>query len=534
MTYLFIEALKNKTFGNLNQAGYLFNKYSKVDSTCSACYFEISKIYLQAGEINNAIIYGKKCYKIDSLNYWYIKNYAELLRINKNYELAYELYIKIVKNFDGNIEDRFSLGSICLSLNKKDEGLTIFNSLEKEYGISEKISIEKYKFFINNRKYNDAYKILDQLIKLFPDSSYLYGLMAELYANMNKINDSKIYFDKYIKKDSLNANALYVYGKYLISIDDTLIGYRIIDNIFSNAYIKLNDKFIIIRKLIIESKNDKKHSNFYNNEIIKLSEIYDSIPLMNELACDYYESTNEIGKALKYSKELINDYPNSEIYWERYFFYLNILKSYDTIIYYSNSLLKQFNNKPFLFLISGVAYFQRNRFDDANLFFKSGLEISGDNEELRYQFINFLAESYYKINKIDSAYYYFDLAVENDAADITLFNNYAYYLAENNNRLIKALELSRLTLIKFPKSSTFLDTYAWICYKMKNYNEAYNYIKLAYKYSNKKNSEIIDHYGDILFCNGYKIKARNMWLKALKITDNKTKIESKIKQFSCQ
>ena len=92
LTYLYIEAIKNKTFGNIQQAGYLFNKYNKVDTTCFSCLYEISKIYLQSGDYNGALYFAYKSFYSDTSNYWYAKNYADILIIIERYKESLNVY----------------------------------------------------------------------------------------------------------------------------------------------------------------------------------------------------------------------------------------------------------------------------------------------------------------------------------------------------------------------------------------------------------------------------------------------------------
>ena len=65
-----------------------------------------------------------------------------------------------------------------------------------------------------------------------------------------------------------------------------------------------------------------------------------------------------------------------------------------------------------------------------------------------------------------------------------------------------------------PENGTYLDTYAWIFFVQGNYTLAKIYIENALANDTTKSTELIDHYGDILFMSGDKEKALEQWKKA--------------------
>ena len=57
-----------------------------------------------------------------------------------------------------------------------------------------------------------------------------------------------------------------------------------------------------------------------------------------------------------------------------------------------------------------------------------------------------------------------------------VLNNYSYYLAERGEKLPVALKWSYEGNKNNPENSTFLDTYAWVLFKMERYEEAEKFI----------------------------------------------------------
>ena len=94
-----------------------------------------------------------------------------------------------------------------------------------------------------------------------------------------------------------------------------------------------------------------------------------------------------------------------------------------------------------------------------------------DNEILESEFYQQIGDAYYGQKKFNEAFYNFDKSLEINEK-IQFFNNFSYYLAVQNMSLEKAERLILKALQFLPDSYTFIDTYGWVLFKMKKYDEA--------------------------------------------------------------
>ena len=70
--------------------------------------------------------------------------------------------------------------------------------------------------------------------------------------------------------------------------------------------------------------------------------------------------------------------------------------------------------------------------------------------------------------------------------NVQVLNNYAYYLSLREENLERAEEMSKKTIEMFPEEANYLDTYAWILYKMKKYEQAKSWMQKAIDISESK------------------------------------------------
>jgi tetratricopeptide (TPR) repeat protein len=136
-------------------------------------------------------------------------------------------------------------------------------------------------------------------------------------------------------------------------------------------------------------------------------------------------------------------------------------------------------------------------------------------------------------NDTASSYKVYEQSLYLNPDNALTLNNYAYFMASNSDDsdLNKCLELSQRAISIEPNNGTYLDTYAYILFKQKAYDRAKLYQEMAIEKmesSESENSELYDHYGDILFmCHEYE-KAVEAWQKALELDPNNELIQRKV------
>ncbi len=115
-----------------------------------------------------------------------------------------------------------------------------------------------------------------------------------------------------------------------------------------------------------------------------------------------------------------------------------------------------------------------------------------------------------------------------DSNNTVALNNYSYYLSERNERLDQALIMSAKSNKLEPNQATYLDTYAWIYYKLERYEEAKTWMEKAIVYGGSGSGVILEHLGDIHFKLGDIDEAIKFWKKAREVGGASEFLEKKI------
>ena len=111
-----------------------------------------------------------------------------------------------------------------------------------------------------------------------------------------------------------------------------------------------------------------------------------------------------------------------------------------------------------------------------------------------------------------------------------VLNNWAYFLALEGRDLERALAMSTRVQELTDKNPTYMDTQAWILFRMGRYEEARPILRQAIALDGHRSMELLVHYGDVLHALGEQYLAETYWKRALDKGYDKAEIERRLAQ----
>lgn len=178
---------------------------------------------------------------------------------------------------------------------------------------------------------------------------------------------------------------------------------------------------------------------------------------------------------------------------------------------------------------SAIIYNLKNESDKAMEILDQGIAAVSGNEGLA-QLYSLKGQFHHTMGMMDETFNDYDSALLYNPDEVGVLNNYAYFLSLQDRELDKALKMSARTLEKEPLNATYLDTYAWILFRMQRYEEALSLLEKALRYLDQDNPEIYEHYGDALYMCGEKEKALENWHRAVQLNSESKTIDRKIRE----
>ncbi|MFL5730518.1 MAG: tetratricopeptide repeat protein [Cytophagaceae bacterium] len=518
----FVEGMKFYVNGSYAEALTHFESaYKRTPDNAGICYM-IGKIHYKANNYQQALHYSQKALKLDSKNPYYYQQLAEVYEKQQNYTEAAKTLKKLITEVPVNEDYYFELADLYLFEKDYEEALKIFSKIESTFGKSPEVCYRKQQIYIQMGKLDLAVAEGQALINTFPDEPEYKLRLAEMLFTNNKTDEALSLVQEVIKEDPENPYAHYILSSIYKSKKENALSNAELDYVFKNPDMDLDIKLDLLQELTRSSSEEDKKS------AVRLAE-YMLKAHPNEAKA--YSSYGDLLLMEGNKEQALNQYllakkidGNNFALWTQIINLDIELNKPDSLIRHSEQALELFPNQSTLWLYNGTGYYQKKNYARALESYEEGKKLSAANPEIQLEFNLRLADTYHEIKEYKKSDEAFDAVLKADPNNEHALNNYSYFLSLRNEKLELAKEMSG-RLIKRSPDPSYLDTYAWVLYKLKEYEEAKKYLEMALK---TNNGTIIEHYGDVLYKLGQTEQAVQEWKKAKAAGETSEYIDKKI------
>ncbi len=528
--YLFVEAMKQKMFGDAQKAIQLLSSCLDIDPKSSAAMYELANIHAANNDFTSASLLLEKAISLNPENVWYKRLLAQIYQQTRRFADAVTIYNDLLKDDPDNIEMLYTKAILQSNAQQFADAIATYNVMEKETGINEQISVAKQQLYIQLGETDKAFNEIKRLINFNPDEPKYYGLLADLYMNQGDTVKALENYNKILEMDPDNGFVHFSLANYYISTGDIEKSYEETKKGFSSNGIDIKQKLQLY--VLLTSNRDKSLlTPEKEDELIQI--LLKKHPDEYMVYAIYAESLikqQKLAEARAALKKALNLHSNDYQLWEHLMFLDNDLQKWNELYDDSKKVVELFPNQPQGYLLHAVACIQLEKYKETVTIIDEGIDFIVDNQPLKGQFFMLKGEAVYKLNKKEEAFKLFDKAVQLDPQNYIAMNNYAYYLSLDGGDLNKAEKMSGKVVEHFPNNATYLDTYAWVLFKKGEYSLAKFYMESAIKNDSENNATLLEHYGDILFKAGQPNDAVKFWKKAKNNGGNSKILLRKIKE----
>jgi len=528
--YYFLEANRKKILGDLNGALALYYQCLEIYPESAAAMSEISIINEVIKNYDTAIKYALSATEKDSHNKWYKINLAKLYLITKDYNNAIKVYEDLYENNKSDLEIPYNLAALYSHMNNYKKAIELYDNIEKTAGVNENLSIAKQQLYLNLGNKTKAYEEINKLIKHYPNEPRYYGIIAEMYTNDNLFLKAEENYNKLFDLDSTNVLGLLSVVDFYRKKMDYDNAFNTIKKIIDDEKVEFNQKVLLFASFL----NNQSEFSIYNQQIeshlFQLKNRYPDKKEVYTLYADYLIKMNLFDDAQVEIEYILDNFNGNIIIWEQLLSIYSYKNDFNNLYTKSNVAIDSFPEHSLFYLFNGLSANQIDKSEEATTILKKGLKTIKNNPELELDFYTNLGEAYYNIQGYKQSDYYFELVLKKEPDNLYVINNYSYYLSLREEKLEYAERISKKTIIAEPNNSTYLDTYAWILFKLKRYQDALFYIKSAFENGGAESQVIVEHYGDIQFGIGNVEAALELWKLSNEMGNNSEGLLKKIKE----
>lgn len=172
--------------------------------------------------------------------------------------------------------------------------------------------------------------------------------------------------------------------------------------------------------------------------------------------------------------------------------------------------------------LSGVAYSQEKDYTNALQHFTAAEVIArnGDPKRLTDEFYFQLGATCERAGRYEQAEKYFLKSLDLAPDSPETLNYLGYMWADHDEKLERARDLIARAVKADPKNAAYLDSMAWVLYKLQQPKPALDYALKAIRFSEEEDATLYDHLGDIYSALHLNDKARQAWSKSLSLEAN--------------
>ncbi len=526
--YWFVEAVKLKLMGNGGEALKLFEQCLKINPENSASYYQIAQIVMANGDINSGKKYLRKAIALEPGNLWYLMMLAGTYYQEQKLDSAIIYYEQAV-NYHPEKEDmKLTLGNLYSENKKYDKANIIFESLDKKYGINESSTVGAIKNLMWAERYDEALEKALMLLKEYPDEILLNGLLAEIYRGKGEPKKAMEVYNRLLERNPDNPETQLSLCDFLINENKYEELFMLLNTVILNDKILRENKISLFARLIGINDVVTANSQKLQLALMVLEAEYKNDNIIQLLRPELMAQEKKYSEAAARLEEIIEVQPENYFAWEKLLLIYLDAGEYKKLEEKGKVCAAKFNRSFLAKILYATAATENKNYETALNELKKGDILAGENKEMSLQVLSLRADIYYRMKDFEKAFKTFDEALKANNDDITVLNNYAYYLAEQNLRL-KEAEIMAGKVIEMEKNNnTYLDTYGWVLYKRGKVKDAEKIFEEIIKSSKDPDAEYFEHYGYILKKRKNCQKAIINWKFALELDSTKTNLKKEI------
>jgi tetratricopeptide (TPR) repeat protein len=522
--YVYVEALKQKLMGNGGDALKYLEECVRLNPSSDAAYYQMAQILIARGDIKNGKKFLTKALSLDNENIWYLTMLAGLYYQEKNIDSAIVYYERAVNYFPEKENLQLALGNLYSENQNYDKANSIFESFDKKYGVNEKSTISEIRNLIAEEKYDAALNKTIELRDEFPDEILYNGLLADIYKFKGDKQKAREVYNELLERNPDNPQVQ-------LSICDFLIGEKNYEELFTlltavvmNNNVERESKISLMARIIEIPDLGKEWEDKLSISLMVLEANYSEDNIVPLLRPELMIRQNRLTEASARLEELVRSNPDNYYAWEKLLIVYLQLKDYNKLFSKGQECATKFNTSYTAKLLYANGAIELGKYDIAIEELKKAEILAGDNKEFLLQVLTMRADVYYRMKEYENAFATFESALKLNNDDLTVINNYAYYLAEQNTNLKEAEEMAKRVVETEKGNTTYLDTYGWVLYKRGKLQEAAKVMESIINSGEKPDAVWFEHYGYILKKEKKCKEAISNWNTALKLDSTKTEL----------
>lgn len=520
-----MDGKKFELVGDYSNALIAYERAISLMPDKAEAYYCAAKLLYEYNDNIAPTLYATKASEIDPKNKWYRILQISVSQKYSDLAVVKKLLSKYSIDFPNDVDNIYDFGLYMFQNSEYLLSLEYLNKVKDKIGYTDDIISLSIQNYIKLNQYTKVFELINEVQLLYPDDLKYKGLLAEFYSTQKQFAKADSIYSDILKRDMGNGFVYLSMANFYLMQND-------VDNELKYFKLALDDPHVPASKkleyMMFVSKQFLNNDSLMLDLLSGLELTAPDDPMINSSLARIHMKSQNYSLARLYLRKALN-VNNSD--YNQWVDLLNVdtqLGLFAELEKDATDAIDLFPNQPLLYLYLGVAKIHFEKFVEAESYLEIGKSLSFDDQQLQVEFNIQLADVFYRLRKFQKSDLAYKYVLERDPNNFAVMNNYAYNLALRGTDLPYALQLIDKALVLSPGHLNYIDTKAWILYKMGNYADALAVMEGNFDFVRMTNTVILEHYGDILYKNGRTNQAREIWKRCIDLGRDNEIIRSKV------
>ncbi|MDF1560258.1 MAG: hypothetical protein P1P83_08620 [Bacteroidales bacterium] len=528
--YMLTEALRQKYVGDVNEAARLFEKCIETNRARSVPYFELAQIYSAAGMGEKAVQYASAAARLEPDNYWYQLAAGSLFTQYEHKDSALVYFSRALKADSRAVEVNSILAGLYAERGEAEKADSLFSILNNQGALNDDMFLMMISGLIMKGDLIEAAKRTERLIEREPYEMRYKALLADISYEAGNIEKSDSIYRSIIDKDPDNIETQLLYLMNQVYKKDYADISGFLNNVFESEVVDRERKISVAGRLLTDTAYVKENSYSLEESLMILEGKYPGDEEILSMRPVMYENAGRIDKAIS-RYEAIIDRVKPGFYLKERLILLYAEQEEYRKLYNLAAVYSRENNRSIIGKVYyAIAAMELEEYQVADTELKKALILAGNDFGMKVQVLSMMGDLKFRMKDPDAAFGFYEEALKLSPGEVLILNNYAYFLAEDDRELKKALKMAEEVMRKEGDNPTYIDTYAWVLYKLGKHRRAWKQMQRIVDADEVNDAEILEHMGFILYELGRCEEAAEYWKTSLETDSSKSYLEEEIKK----
>lgn len=532
----FYNAMIQREKGNADSSFLYIDSCLQINPNSAVAYFLRADYYSDKNQDSIALKDLEKAASLEPANDSYQERVAQLYINTGNYAKGTEAFERLYSHNRDRDDVLGVLIQLYRQLRNYDKMLDAINRLEQIDGESDQLSMMRMNAYELKGDEKGAYTTLKGLADSHPNDPNFRLMLGNWLMQHKRQAEAYAIYQDVLKAEPDNAMAQSSMYDYYNAVGKDSLANGMMDRLLLGKETPSETRMQFMRIAI--QNNERQGGD--STQIIKLiDDVQRIVPrdtVLAQLKVAYYSlkklPKDTIDNALRQLLDLQPDNAGArlQLIQDRWG-----TENWEEISKLSEpGMLYNPREMAFYFFTGLSRYYLKDDDGALDALQRGTAEINDQsNPDIVSDLYSMMGEIYHNKGMMKEAYAAFDSCLQAKPDNYGTLNNYAYFLSLDGKELDKAEQMSAKAVAAEPKNSTYLDTYAWVLYKLGRYADAKIYIDQTLQFSTDSttDSTLYEHAADIYAQLGDYAAAADFCQQAIDHGGDKKALEKKARLY---